>query len=81
MKYIYLTIAIVSSIVLYKFDWYISGNEAIAATSQVTTGEEYMIARSHMELFSTIKLALSVIFLLFSTLFFYRLFSDKNNTN
>ena len=41
MKYIYLTIAIVSSIVLYKFDWYISGNEAIAATSQVTTGEEY----------------------------------------
>lgn len=81
MKYIYLTIAIASSIVLYKFNWFISGNEAIAATSQVATGVEYQISRTQMELFNTIKYVLSVAIMLSSFLFVVKIVSDKNKTN
>lgn len=54
-KYICLALTIALAIFATKFDWYLSGNEAVAATKQVLNGDDYLMGRTTQEMWGTIN--------------------------
>lgn len=79
-KYICVIMSAALFLFALKFDWYLSGNEAVVATQQVLNGDDYAIGRVSQEMWSTIKNWVQIAGGIFAGIAIY-LFIKPNKTN
>jgi hypothetical protein len=83
-KYSCLILAIALAVFAAKFDWYLSGNESVAAAKQVLNGDQYLVGRATQEMWGTIKGCVMIaagIFGLSSAYLFITAKPKQNNEN
>lgn len=76
-KYIYLTIAVLLTIISFNFGWFFEGEAAIAASKQVLKGFDYQAARAEYQFWQTTQIAVNVAAVLFYGLFIVQILKTK----